>query len=129
MAKFKLKGRKRKYIRIEKPEKDFKFMTKNYVDVLQNIEFSLVTAWRDDSDIDDRDTAAALKIVINGGESENQRVKLLVSALENIRIQRLDVSDDIWEKGLKVVLESVHTHSDTREGETDYLEFASAFMP
>ena len=129
MAKFKPKGRVRKYIRSDRPEKDFKFMTRYYVDVLQNIEFCLVTAWRDDSDIDDKDTAAALKTVINEGQAENQRVKLLVSSLENIRMQRLDVSDDIWKKGLKVVLESVHTHSDAKEGDTDYLEFASAFMP
>lgn len=127
-AKFKPKGRKRKYIRPERPEKDYKLMTQNYVDVLQNIEFCLVTAWRDDSDIDDKDTAEALKIAINEGEPENQRVKLLVSELENARLNRLDVSDEIWKKGLKVVLESVHTHSYTREGDTDYLEFASAFI-
>lgn len=129
MVKSKPKGRIRKYIRPDRPEKDFQFMTRHYVDVLQNIEFCIVTSWRDDSDIDDKDTAAALKTVINGGQAENQRVKLLVSALENIRMQRLDVSDEIWKKGLKVVLESVYTHSNANEGDTDYLEFASSFMP
>ena len=129
MAKFKPIGRKRKYIRHDKPEKDFKFMTEHHVDILQNIEFSLVTAWRDDSDIDDKDTAAALKTVINEGQAENQQVKSLVSVLENIRMQRLDVSDDIWKKGLKVVLDSVYTHSNAKEGDTDYLEFASDFIP
>ncbi len=128
-AKFKPKGRIRKYIRPDRPEKDFKFMTQHYIDVLQNIEFCLVTAWRDENDIDDKDTAAALKTVINEGRAENPRVKLLVSALENIRMKRMDVSDEIWRKGLKVVLESVHTHSDAEAGDTDYLEFASSFMP
>ncbi len=128
MAKFKPKGRKRKYIRPDRSERDFKLMTQSYVDVLEDIEYCLVTVWRDDSDIDDKDTAAALKIVINGGQAENQRVKLLASELENARMKRLDVSDEIWEKGLKVVLESVHTHSDAREGDTDYLDFASAFI-
>ena len=113
----------------KKTEKDFKFMTEHHVDILQNIEFSLVTAWRDDSDIDDKDTAAALKTVINEGQAENQQVKSLVSVLENIRMQRLDVSDDIWKKGLKVVLDSVYTHSNAKEGDTDYLEFASDFIP
>jgi hypothetical protein len=44
-------------------------------------------------------------------------------------MERSDISDEIWKKGLKVVLESVHTHSDAKEGDTDYLEFASAFIP
>ncbi|MBN1973960.1 MAG: hypothetical protein JW787_10005 [Sedimentisphaerales bacterium] len=129
MAKFKPIGRKRKYIRLDKPEKDFKLMTQHYVDVLQNIEFCIVTAWRDDRDIDDRDTAAALNTIIRGDQTENSRVKSLISSLENARMLRPDVSDEIWLKGLKVVLESVHTHSDAKEGDTDYLEFASAFMP
>ena len=37
MAKFKPVGRKRKYIREEKPEKIYKQMTENHVDVLENI--------------------------------------------------------------------------------------------
>jgi hypothetical protein len=38
------------------------------------------------------------------------------------------VSDEVWRYGLEVVLESVHTHSDLRPGEREYLEFADMFI-
>jgi hypothetical protein len=129
MSKFKPTGRKRKYIREEKPEKIFKQMTRDHVDVLQNIEFCLVSAWRNDGSIDDKAVAYALKKVIEDAESPNESKSPLISSLKNARLLRLDVPDDIWRNGLKVVLESVHTHSDAKEGDRDYLEFVSEFMP
>jgi hypothetical protein len=129
MKKFKPIGRKRKFIREEKPEKIFKQMTRDHVDVLQNIEFCLVSAWRNDSSIDDKVIAYALKKSIADTEFPNEPNSPLISSLENARLLRLDVPDDIWRNGLKVVLESVYTHSDAKEGDRDYLEFVSEFMP
>ena len=51
MSNFKPIGRNRKLIRQEKPEKIFKQMTNDHVDVLQNIEFSIVSAYRRSSNI------------------------------------------------------------------------------
>ncbi|MBN2183122.1 MAG: hypothetical protein JW715_14515 [Sedimentisphaerales bacterium] len=131
MAKFKLKGRKRKYIcREEKPAKIFRQMTENHVDVLENIEFAIVNTWRDNQHIDDKAVAAALKsLIIKEEESKNITACPLIKAIENARLIRSDVSDEIWTKGLKVVLESVHTHSEAEEGDRSYLEFAEMFIP
>jgi uncharacterized alpha-E superfamily protein len=128
MAKIKLKGRKRKYIRVEKPKKIFKEMTENHVDVLGNIEFAIVNTWREDFRIDDKAVATALKSLINEEEPKNIMACPLIKALENARLIRSDVSNEIWTKGLKVVLESVYTHSEAEEGDKFYLEFASQFI-
>ena len=129
MAKFKPTGRKRKFIREEKQEKIYKEMTKNHVDVLENIEFAIINVWRENPLIDDKAVAAALKAVIKAEEPKDIMSCLLKKALEGARLIRSDVSDEIWTKGLKVVLESVYTHSEAEEGDRFYLEFADMFIP
>jgi len=129
MAKVKLKGRKRKYIRVEKPKKIFEEMTENHVDVLENIEFAIVNTWRNDQRIDDKEVAAALKSLIKEEAAKNEMAGRIIKAIENTRLIRADVSDEIWIKGLKVVLESVYTHSEAEEGDRFYLEFAEMFIP
>jgi tRNA isopentenyl-2-thiomethyl-A-37 hydroxylase MiaE len=132
MAKSKPTGRRHKFIREEKPEKIFREMTQNHIDVLENIEFAIVNAWRENRQIDDKAVAAALKAVIKSEEPKNILSCLLVKALEGARLIRSDVSEEIWAKGLKVVLESVYTHSPAdviEQGDTYYLEFADMFIP
>lgn len=129
MAKIKLVGRKRKYIRVEKPENIFREMTENHVDVLESIEFAIVNTWREDQRIDDKVVAAVLKALIREEEPKNEMARPLIKAIENTRLVRSDVSDEIWTKGLKVVLESVYTHSDAEEGDRSYLEFAGIYIP
>jgi len=48
--------------------------------------------------------------------------------LEEIRLFRSDVSDEIWRDGLRTVLQSVHRHSYLRPGETEYLDFVCEFI-
>ena len=103
-------------------------MTDDYVDVLQNIEAVLVAVWREHPEIDDSLTAMALKAAINQTEPTEDMARLMFNALESTHQIRSDVSDEIWTAGLQVVLESVHTHSQTRPGERDYLSFASQFV-
>jgi hypothetical protein len=129
MAKVKLKGRKRKYIRVEKPKKIFEEMTENHVDVLENIEFVIVSTWREDRRIDDKEVAVALKSLIKEEAAKDEIAGRIIKAIENTRLIRADVSDEIWIKGLKVVLESVYTHSEAEEGDRFYLEFAEMFIP
>jgi len=129
MSNFKPIGRNRKLIRQEKPEKIFKQMTSDHVDVLQNIEFSIVSAYRRSSNIDDKVVASALKTVIAGGDAADELSHSLIEALEDIRLLHADVSDEIWKNGLKVVLQSVYDHSDMRTGDRDYLKFISPFLP
>ena len=127
MLKPKFKKR-RNYQRKEKPENIFKQMTQHHVDVLQNIEFSIISTYRSHAAIDDGVIASALKTIIAAGEPDGKLAAMLIDDLDEVRQTRADVPDDIWIKGLKVVLESVHTHSDTRPGDRDYLTFIGIFV-
>ena len=53
------------------PRKLLKRMIKNHQDILQNIEFILVSRYRDDRHIDDRIVADALKAAIRGETAED----------------------------------------------------------
>ena len=127
MSKIKIR-RRRKYERKENPKKIFKQMTRDHLDVLQNIEFSIVSTCRDCCDIDDSIIASALKTAIAGGEPADELSGLLINNLESIRQARLDVQETIWKNGLKVVLESVHTHSGAQPGDRDYLKFVLRYV-
>ena len=104
-----------------------KRMPRDHLDVLQNIEFILVTGYRDDRSIDDRIVADALKAAINGNVPDDPRSVSLNDGLESIREIRSDVSDDVWRDGLRTVLQSVHRHSSLKPGCRWYLDFVSGF--
>jgi len=111
-----------------KPRKSMKHMTRDHLDVLQNIEFALVSGYRSDRSIDDRIVADALRAAILDTEPENTRAQPLNESLEDIRELRADISDDIWQEGLRTVLQSVHRHSSLKPGCRLYLDFASDFV-
>ncbi|MBC8217532.1 MAG: hypothetical protein H8E73_03620 [Planctomycetes bacterium] len=110
------------------PAKLSKRMARDHLDVLQNIEFALVSGYREDPTIDDRIVGDVLKAAIHGDVPEDARAQSLNESLEGIRDLRSDVSDDIWRDGLRTVLQSVHRHSNLRAGERDYLDFVSDFV-
>jgi hypothetical protein len=105
-----------------------KRMTRNHQDILQNIEFVLVSGYRDDHGIDDCTVADALKAAIRDDVPEDPRAASLSEGLEGIRGFRSDVSDDIWRDGLRTVLQSVHRHSSLKQGSRGYLDFVSDFV-
>lgn len=105
-----------------------KRMTKDHVDVLQNIEFILVTSHRENSSIDDRIIADALKATIDNDVPQDERAISIKENLQDMYEFRGDVSDDIWHAGLRTVLQSVQRHSDLRPGSTEYLNFVSEFI-
>ncbi len=112
-----------------RPRKSMKHMTKDHLDVLQNIEFALVSGYRSERSIDDCIVADALIAAILDAEPEDIRARSLNESLENIRMLRSDIPDDIWRDGLRTVLESVHRHSSLKPGSRDYLDFVSDFVP
>jgi len=125
----KVKPKKRRpYERRENPEKIYRQMTRDHLDVLQNIEFCIVSTARRRSQIDDKIIASALKASIDGTDSDQELTSLLISDLENARLVRSDVPDTIWINGLKVVLQSVYTHSDARASDRDYLDFVQNYI-
>ena len=139
MSKVKLKGRKRtlqknniRRLSLKKePDSDklLRRMTRDHLDVLQNIEFSLVSAHRDDNSIDDLKIATALKAAICGDFSEDYGVNSLIDGLDQIRRLRSDVSDEVWQAGLQTVLKSVRRHSSLKASDRGYLNFVSSFLP
>lgn len=108
--------------------KVLKRMTQDHQDVLQNIEFVLVSGYRNDHSIDDCIVADVLKAAIQGEAPEGARAIPLNEGLEDIRQFRSDVPDDIWQDGLRTVLQSVHRHSNLRPGSRGYLDFVSDFI-
>lgn len=139
MSKVKIKGRKRPLQKVNvrrislKKDPDssklLKRMTRDHLDVLQNIEFTLISCHRDDRTIDDRTVAGALKAAIGGGLSEDYRVQSLNQSLDSMRQVRADVSDKVWQAGLQTVLQSVRRHSNLKPGDRGYLDFVSSFVP
>ncbi len=112
-----------------KPRKSMKHMARDHLDVLQNIEFVLVSGYRSDRSIDDCIVADVLIAAILDAEPEDIRAQSLNESLENIHVLRSDISDDIWRDGMRTVLESVHRHSSLKPGSRGYLDFVSDFVP
>jgi uncharacterized alpha-E superfamily protein len=106
-----------------------KRMTRDHLDVLQNIESVLISSHRDDRSIDDRTIAQALKSSIRDDWPEDAAVQSLIEAMDQMREVRSDVPDDVWQAGLQTVLQSVRRHSSLKPGARGYLKFVSDFMP
>jgi len=105
-----------------------KRMSRDHQDVLQNIEFVLVSGYRSDRSIDDRIIADVLKAAILDNIPEDARAQTLNEGLEEVREIRSDISDDIWRDGLRTVLQSVHRHSSLIPGSRGYLDFVSDYV-
>ena len=120
--------RRKKEQRIGVSDSLFNRMTSEYSDVLQNIEFGMVSAYRHNPEIDDRSVAGALKAAITGEVPTNEIDGSLLNHLGEVRQLREDIPDDVWQDGLKVVLDSVHNHSTLRTGDRGYLKFVESFM-
>ncbi|MCH8118497.1 MAG: hypothetical protein IIC00_02075 [Planctomycetes bacterium] len=110
------------------PHALLKRMTRDHQDVLQNIEFILVSEYRNDRSIDDRIVADALKAAILDDIPEDARTQSLNEGLEEVREIRSDISDDIWRDGLRTVLQSAHRHSSLIPGARGYLDFVSDYV-
>jgi hypothetical protein len=111
-----------------KPRRSMKRMARDHLDILQNIEFVLVSGYRSDRSIDDCIVADALKAAIFDTEPEDSRARSLNEGLEDIRELHFDIPDDIWRDGLRTVLQSVHRHSSLKPGCRWYLDFVSDFV-
>ncbi len=106
----------------------FDKMVHNHQDILQNIEFMIISEYRQDGGIDDRIVAEALKAFILNTEPQDKSVDRLKQILGSARRLRDDVSNDLWRDGLRIVLRSVHDHSDLEPGSTHYLDFINEFI-
>ncbi len=106
-----------------------KRMSREHQDVLQNIEFALVSTWRHRDDVDDRACHAAIESALMGGQPPDGAVSALSERLLAIRDARSDVAERLWQDGLRVVAGSIRTHSQCRPGELSYLSFVAHYIP
>jgi len=110
---------------------DMKSMSRDHLDVLQNIEFAIVKHAREDDGVDDRTVDDVLGLALRGkepGEDADPRVVAVYDMLQAIREYRGDVSDNIWQAGLKTVRESVRRRSTLAPGEKRYLRFVEPYV-
>ena len=105
-----------------------KRMTRDHVDVLQNIESVLILAYDKDGSLEDRIIAEVLHAAIRDEIPDGAHAQSLHEDLIEMRHLRADVSDDIWRDGLRTVLQSVQRHSNLWPGERNYLDFVSDFI-
>ena len=107
---------------------NMKKMMRDYPDVLQNIEFTLVSGYRQDRGIDDRMALTALQCILHDNVPDDLPTITLAENLVDAEEMRPDVPKQIWNEGLRVVMESVRTHSTLKQGATEYLDFVSQFI-
>jgi hypothetical protein len=108
-----------------------KLMSREYEDVLQNIEIALVVPAHEDPTIDDRMIDETLQISINRispPTGTDSRVVRLWQRLGAIRAMRDEVPEEIWLSCLGTVQESVRRHSRLAPAETGYLDFVSQYV-
>jgi hypothetical protein len=111
-----------------KPEDLMERMSRDHLDLLQNIEFMLAVGYKQGDRIDDRTVAAALEAAMHGRQSADPNVQALLGRLDEARAVQSAVDDPTWRDALQVVLESVHRHSDLRPRQTDYLDFIKNYV-
>ena len=108
-----------------------KHVTRDHLDVLQNIEFTLVALARKDPAIDDAVIDRALHNCLAGAklpEDADSSLVRLCDRLRAMRSLRKDVSDQVWTACLKKIQKSVRLHSNLAPGATDYLEFVGPYV-
>ncbi len=114
--------------RLKSPGKRMKVMSREHEDVLQNVEFAIVSQSREDPGIDDRHIDEALTVVLNHGEPGDRRVADLVAAIDQVRTLRADVTDTLWRTAVLTVRDSVRRHSERKPRERSYLDFVSPYI-
>jgi hypothetical protein len=108
-----------------------KHMTRDHLDVLQNIESVLVAAQRKVPSIDDDAVDRALRIAMRGGgreDADDLEGQVLCGILQSTRNMRDDVPDLLWRAALKTVADSVRRHSTLAPEETSYLDFVAQYV-
>jgi hypothetical protein len=110
------------------PVKRMRRMSRDHSDLLQNIEFGLVKSWRENPEVDDLAVLDALRASFNGTQPKDEITFSIVECLSSLRNFRDDVSNDLWNDGIRVVMDSVKRRSRLQPGNRDYLSFVSKYI-
>lgn len=104
-------------------------MQRDHIDVLQNIEFVIVKAFKENPDVDDAAVREALVATLNFREPVGDAACQVRDSIRAAREMRATLAESIWLDGIRVVLDSVKNHSEFKPGETSYLRFVQPFVP
>lgn len=121
-------GRKMARQKRKSSAKLLKHMSRDHLDVLQNIEAILVDGHRRAQDIDDCVALDALRAALRDEAPNHPAARLLLDGLKEVREMRPNLSGQVWRDALTVVMDSVRTHSTLRPGATGYFDFVSYFV-
>jgi hypothetical protein len=125
---FKGQDRVSSYETGKSPRKMMEKLSGEHEDVLQNIEFVLVTAHRDDPEVDDRVVSDALRSFLGGPPPADPLTQQIAGSLADIRQLRAEIPEHVWRDALRVVHDSVKRHSQLQPGETSYLDFVDEYI-
>jgi hypothetical protein len=103
-------------------------MIRDHVDVLKNVEFTLVDAANESTEFDDHLVEKVLRHSIERTSSEDPIVTWAMALLAEARDLRADVSDSLWRDALQVIYASLKRQSACEPGDTSYLGFISQFI-
>ena len=105
-------------------------VTRDNIDLLQNIEFALADCYRHDEleAIDDAKVMKALRQSLLGLEPDDSPEGLLLEALRAVRQFRDGIPEELWNDAVRVVMASVHGHSRMAPGDTGYLDFMEPYV-
>lgn len=103
-------------------------MIHEHSDLLQNLEFVLVTVAGEFDEVDDCVIERTLRNWIAGKPAEDPVAEAATHLLSEIRESRPDVDDTLWANAMRVVYTSLRDRSSCQAGETSYLGFVSRFV-
>ena len=103
-------------------------ITRAHADLLFDIESLLVDCWRQIEGVDDHWTHIGLVSTMRDDPPDHPTACVVFYALKAMRSLREEIDVELWLDALRVVDQSVRTHSSLRHGDRSYLSFALAFV-
>ena len=106
-----------------------KRVAREHLVVLQGIETALVRAYRVIEAVDDQACFEAVSSALTGQAAGDPIAAMLADKLAQVRAGLAEVTPKDWLDALRVVGQSIRTHSQRRPGEAAYLAFVDQFLP
>src|SRR5436305_416420 len=91
-------------------------ITEQQADVLLAIETAILESWAEASGVDDQRVHLGLVGAMRGDPPDHPSSWLVFSKLNKARDERGVTEDELWRDALRVVDQSVRTHSSLRHG-------------
>jgi hypothetical protein len=104
-------------------------VAREHLVVLQGIEAVLVTAYRTIEAIDDAVCLAAVSSAVTGRAAKDPLAAMLADKFAQVRSRLANGAKEDWLDALRVVGQSIQTHSSCAPGDVGYLGFIDHYLP